>query len=114
MEWCMILEEKKGVVHTEIILPTGSQANWVKEREKLWNVAEQSEKRKDARTAREIEIALPVELTHQQRIELTQEFSQHLADKYNVAVDVAIHTPESDGCGLTQSSCPFIVDYKNY
>ena len=88
---------KKGVVHTEIILPGGSQADWAKEREKLWNVAEATDKRKNARTAREIEIALPVELTPTQRVELVQEFSQHLADKYDVAVDVAIHTPEAKG-----------------
>ena len=88
---------KKGVVHTEIILPTGSQSVWAKDREKLWNVAEATDQRKNARTAREIEIALPVELTHAQRVELTQEFSQQLADKYNVAVDVAIHKPEAEG-----------------
>ncbi len=85
---------KKGVVHTEIILPGGSQADWAKEREKLWNVAEATDKRKNARTAREIEIALPVELTPAQRVELVQEFSQSLADQYKVAVDVAIHKPE--------------------
>ena len=87
---------KKGVVHTEIILPTGSQADWAKEREQLWNVAEAADERINARTAREVEIALPVELTHEQRVGLVQEFSQHLADKYNVAVDVAIHKPEAD------------------
>ena len=86
---------KKGVVHKEIILPEGSQAYWVQNREKLWNVAESTDGRKNARTAREIEIALPVELTPLQRVELVQEFSQHLADKYNVVVDVAIHKPEA-------------------
>ena len=88
---------KKGVVHTEIILPTGSHSNWAKEREKLWNVAEATDERKNARTAREIEIALPVELTHPQRVKLVQEFSKHLADKYNVVVDIAIHKPEAEG-----------------
>ena len=67
---------KKGVVHTEIILPTGSQADWAKEREQLWNAAEAADERINARTAREVEIALPVELTPEQRVELVQEFSQ--------------------------------------
>jgi Ti-type conjugative transfer relaxase TraA len=43
--------------------------------------------------AREIEVALPHELTAEQRLELTREFSQSLADRYGVAVDFAIHSP---------------------
>lgn len=59
----------------------------------MWNAAEASEKRKDARVAREIEVALPHELSAEQRLELTREFAQGLADRYGVAVDFAIHSP---------------------
>jgi Ti-type conjugative transfer relaxase TraA len=84
---------RSGVEHAEIVLPAGADAAWAKERSALWNAAEASEKRKDARVAREIEIALPHELSAEQRLELTREFAQGLADRYGVAVDFAIHSP---------------------
>ncbi|WP_234732028.1 MobA/MobL family protein, partial [Acidocella facilis] len=84
---------RSGVEHAEIVLPEGADAEWAKERPALWNAAEASEKRKDARVAREVEIALPHELSAEQRLELTREFAQDLADRYGVAVDFAIHSP---------------------
>ena len=63
------------------------------DRSALWNAAEQAESRKDARVAREFEIALPHELSAEQRLELTRSFAQDLADRYGTAVDFAIHTP---------------------
>jgi Ti-type conjugative transfer relaxase TraA len=87
---------KRGMEHAEIVIPKDSKADWAKDRSTLWNMAEAAEKRKDARVAREIEIALPHELTAEQRLELTREFAQGLADKYGVAVDFAIHRPDSD------------------
>jgi len=67
------------------------------ERNHLWNAAELAEKRKDARTAREYEIALPSELSEQQREHLAQEFSRLLANRYGVAIDLAIHSPSKEG-----------------
>jgi Ti-type conjugative transfer relaxase TraA len=86
---------RQGVEHAEIVLPEGiaTGADWARERAALWNAAERAEARKDARVAREIEVALPHELTAAQRLELTREFSQSLADRYGVAVDFAIHSP---------------------
>ena len=86
---------KGGLEHAEIVIPKGSDADWALDRSTLWNMAEAAEKRKDARVAREIEIALPHELTGEQRLELTREFAQGLADKYGVAVDFAIHNPDA-------------------
>ena len=85
--------KRQGVEHSEIVLAKGKEIEWAKDREKLWNAAEFSEKRKDARVAREVEVALPHELNFDERLVLTREFSQHLADRYNVAVDFAIHKP---------------------
>ncbi|UBU64113.1 Ti-type conjugative transfer relaxase TraA (plasmid) [Acidithiobacillus ferrooxidans] len=84
---------RSGVEHAEIVLPESADAEWAKDRSALWNEAEASEKRKDARVAREIEVALPHELSAEQRLELTREFAQGLADRYGVAVDFAIHSP---------------------
>jgi Ti-type conjugative transfer relaxase TraA len=91
---------RSGVEHAEIVLPEGADAEWAKDRSALWNAAEASEKRKDARVAREVEVALPHELSAEQRLELTREFTQGLADRYGVAVDFAIHSPHRDSSVL--------------
>lgn len=85
-----------GVEHSEIVLPRGSDAEWAKDRATLWNVAEAAEGRKDARVAREFEIALPHELSADERLEATRSFAQGLADRYGTAVDVAIHSPHGE------------------
>ena len=87
---------RRGVEYTEIVLPEGVDAEWAKDRSTLWNAAEFAEARKDARVAREVEVALPHELTPEQRLALAREFAQGLADRYGVAVDFAIHSPHGD------------------
>ncbi len=102
---------RSGVEHSEIVLPGDRMAadgrpiqspglGWARDRSALWNAAEAAEKRKDARVAREIEVALPHELTAEQQVELTREFAQSLADRYGVAVDFAIHNPHRDSSVL--------------
>ncbi|TAV20276.1 Ti-type conjugative transfer relaxase TraA [Rhizobium ruizarguesonis] len=84
---------RTGVEHAEIVLPAGSSASWAMKRSALWNAAERAEKRSDARIAREFEIALPHELTPDQRLALTRAFAEDLANRYGAAVDFAIHRP---------------------
>jgi Ti-type conjugative transfer relaxase TraA len=86
---------KQGVEHTEIVLPDGVDAGWALDRSTLWNAAEKAENRKDARVAREFEVALPHELSGEQRIALVREFAQDLANRHGAAVDVAVHQPHS-------------------
>jgi Ti-type conjugative transfer relaxase TraA len=88
---------KQGVEHSGIVLPTGVGAEWARDRAALWNAAERSETRKDARVAREFEIALPHELTRVQRLRLTRAFAQDLANRFGAAVDFAIHSPHERG-----------------
>jgi ATP-dependent exoDNAse (exonuclease V) alpha subunit len=91
---------KRGVEHAEIVLPTAAakqDINWARDRQALWNAAEAAEKRKDARVAREYEVALPHELTRAQRVELVRSFAGELANRYGVAVDFAIHRPHREG-----------------
>lgn len=87
---------KRGVVHTEIMAPADAPA-WIHDRAALWNAAEAAERRKDARTAREYEIALPAELSAEQRTEAARQFGQWLTERYQVAVDIAIHEPGREG-----------------
>ena len=66
-------------------------------RGELWNTVEKTEKRKDARTAREFILNLPHELTHDQRKKLTDDFGNYLSEKFSVAIDYAIHEPNPKG-----------------
>ena len=88
---------KEGVEHKEIVLPDGLSANWALDRSALWNAAEFAEKRKDARVAREFEIALPHELSTEGRLKAARAFAQDLANRYGAAVDFAIHSPSEHG-----------------
>ncbi|WP_457811100.1 Ti-type conjugative transfer relaxase TraA [Sinorhizobium meliloti] len=88
---------KGGVEHTEIVLPQGVTADWALDRSVLWNAAEFAENRKDARVAREFEIALPHELSAEGRLEAARTFAQDLANRYGAAVDFAIHAPHEQG-----------------
>jgi Ti-type conjugative transfer relaxase TraA len=88
---------KKGVEHAEIVLPEGVEADWALNRSRLWNAVEHAEKRRDARVAREFEIALPHEMSEEQRLELTRDFARDLANRYGAAVDFAIHQPHTEG-----------------
>ena len=88
---------KEGVEHKEIVLPEGLSADWALDRSALWNAAEFAEKRKDARVAREFEIALPHELSPEGRLKAARAFAQDLANRYGAAVDFAIHSPSEHG-----------------
>ncbi len=88
--------ERQDVMHKEIVLPSrfaGEDMAWARDRANLWNTAESAESRKNARVAREYLVALPVELSPDQRLGLVRGFSQELSDRYGFAVDVAIHAP---------------------
>lgn len=84
---------KEGVAYSEII----SNLDIEIKRAELWNLAEEKENRKDARTAREWVIALPDELNPEQRTQLAKDFTQSLVDRYNVVADLAIHEPSKGG-----------------
>jgi ATP-dependent exoDNAse (exonuclease V) alpha subunit len=88
--------ERRDVLHKEIILPREFAADdlaWAKDRSSLWNGAEQAEVRKNARVAREYLVALPAELSAEDRIRLVADFSHELVERYRFALDVAIHAP---------------------
>jgi len=88
---------RKDVRHSEIFLPSKLEASnpaWARDRAHLWNTAEAAEKRRNSRVAREYQVALPPELTPEQRLALARSFSRELADRYGVAVDLAIHDPK--------------------
>nr|WP_181718152.1 MobA/MobL family protein [Psychrobacter sp.]QJS05768.1 mobilization protein MobL [Psychrobacter sp.] len=85
-------QKRSGVLSADIILPT-ALADGEISRAELWNMAERNETRKNSRVAREWLIALPHELSEQDRKDLAHDFARTLADRYQVIADCAIHVP---------------------
>ena len=85
-------EKRSGVLSADIILPTALAGGDIG-RSELWNMAERNETRKNSRVAREWLIALPHELSEQDRKVLAHDFARTLADRYQVIADCAIHIP---------------------
>lgn len=88
---------KEDVLHSEILAPDGAP-EWVRDRTKLWNGVEASEKRKDARLARDIIAALPRGLDEATYARLVREFVNDNFVARGMVADIAIHTKiASDG-----------------
>ncbi|MFA6116350.1 MAG: Ti-type conjugative transfer relaxase TraA [Sphingomonas sp.] len=81
---------KSGVVHSEVMLPDGAPDD-LGDREKLWNEVEATEKRIDAQLAREIEFAIPREMTKEQGIELARDFVQTEFVDRGMIADLNVH-----------------------
>jgi Ti-type conjugative transfer relaxase TraA len=86
---------KLGVDHSEILAPERSPA-WVFDRERLWNAVEDFEKRKDAQLARELEIALPLELTHDEQLALARDYVTRNFVSKGMIADLNIHREDSN------------------
>lgn len=85
---------RNGVDYVEAFAPPGTAALTSSE---LWNKAELTEVRKNARVAREVLVALPHELDQVQRRELSKSIAQSLANRYGTAGTFAVHHPDRDG-----------------
>ena len=99
---------KEGVVHSEIMLPADAPERWQAmddtpeagraARERLWNEVEAIERRKDAVLAREVEFALPRELSQAEGIALAQEFVRQQFVSRGMVADLNVHwSKDSDG-----------------
>ncbi|MCL2399357.1 MAG: MobA/MobL family protein [Defluviitaleaceae bacterium] len=81
---------KQGVVYTEIILPSYAPESY-KDRAILWNAVEKCERRIDSQTAREVQIALPIEFSLDENIKVLREYiNENFVDK-GMCADYAIH-----------------------
>lgn len=85
---------KQGLVWQQVFLPPQAPPEW-QDREKLWNAVEAAEKAKDSRLARELVVALPIELNQEQQISLIEEFIQEQFVADGMCADAAIH--DTDG-----------------
>ena len=81
---------KGGVVHTEIMLPPHAPPSFA-DRSTLWNSVELYEKAGNAQLAREIDAALPTELSREEQIRLVREYCSSQFVSRGMCVDYAIH-----------------------
>ena len=86
--------KKQGLVWQEVFLPEYAPQEW-QDREKRWNAVEEVETAKDSRLAREFVVALPIELSREQQIELLQDFIREQFVSDGMCADAAIH--DTDG-----------------
>jgi hypothetical protein len=94
------VNRSQQVTHSEIIAPEEAHG-WLfpqkaneqlrNIRERLWNMIERVEKRKDSQLAREFVASLPKELDHEQGTELVREWCSHEFVSKGYIVDFNLH-----------------------
>jgi ATP-dependent exoDNAse (exonuclease V) alpha subunit len=92
-EWDGITHDftkKGGVVYSEIFLSAHAPLEF-SDRSTLWNSVEKIEKSRNAQLAREIEIALPVELDRWRQIQLVRAYVRDTFVASGMCVDFSIH-----------------------
>lgn len=81
---------KLDLVHSEIMLCDNAPTSY-QNRQTLWNAVEKIEKRSTAQLAREIQIALPVELSQEEQIRLVKDYVKDNFVSVGMCADFAIH-----------------------
>lgn len=83
---------KKGVTHTELMLPKGELPDWTADRWSLWEEVAKVENRVNSRFAKEFELNIPYELSPEARLKLVRDFfQQEIVSKLGLPVDWAAH-----------------------
>jgi len=111
---------KQGLVHEEFLLPANAPA-WARAliadrsisgaSEAFWNQVEGFEKRSDAQLAKDLTIALPVELTSEQNVALVRDFvEKHILSKGMVADWVYHDNPGNPHIHLMTTLRPLTED----
>ena len=85
---------KGGLVWEHIFLPSQAPPEW-SDRATLWNAVERAEKAKDSRLARELIVALPIELPPEEWKTILTEYITEQFVSDGMCADVAIH--DTDG-----------------
>lgn len=91
--------QKRGVVFTEVALPAHAPPEYA-DRNILWNAVEKVEKKSNAQLAREIEVALPKELSRECQIEIVRRYVQENFVSVGMCADWALHDKSE---GITEN-----------
>ena len=82
--------EKRGIVHTEIMLPPHAPPEYA-DRNTLWNAAEAVEKQWNSQLARRIVLAIPREIPRSQHAGLIRDYCREFFVSKGMIADFAIH-----------------------
>ena len=105
---------KEEVKYSEIDLPRNCTEKY-RDREELWNAVEQQSHRKDARLARELIIALPVELDLQTDIRVLQKYIQTTFVDDGMIADWSVHWKDDNPhCHLMLTTKPIGEDGETF
>lgn len=88
--------KRADVAASFTLLPANAPEGW-DDPSTLWNEVERSEKRINSCIGRECLVALPAEMTDDQREELARAIAQQLVEKHGVATSTGIHRPQEEG-----------------
>ena len=105
--------KKQGVVHREIMLPEYAPEEY-KNREILWNEVQKIEKRSNAQLAREIEVALPRELSRADQMIAVRVYVQMNFVEKGMCADWVLHD-KGDGnphAHIMLTTRPMVLEYK--
>ncbi|MGO8454692.1 Ti-type conjugative transfer relaxase TraA [Rhizobium ruizarguesonis] len=111
---------KRGLLHEEFVIPTGAPT-WLRAMiadrsvsgasEAFWNKVEAFEKRSDSQLAKDLTIALPIELSAEQNVALVRDFvERHITSKGMVADWVYHDVPGNPHVHLMTTLRPLTED----
>ncbi|MBO4853326.1 MAG: MobA/MobL family protein [Schwartzia sp.] len=83
-------ERKSGVVFSEVLLPKNAPEEFL-DRETLWNSAQNAERQKNGQLYRDVELALPKEMTRLEQIEAVNLYAQENFVSQGMCVDWSLH-----------------------
>jgi len=87
---------KGGVIHSEVMLCENAPKEY-QNRQTLWNEVQRVEKNNNAQLAREVEVALPNQLSREQQIKIVRDYVQaNFVDK-GMCADWALHDKDNTG-----------------
>ncbi|MEQ9891136.1 MobQ family relaxase [Pectobacterium aroidearum] len=82
---------RADLFHHQILAPVSAPAHIIESSAALWNEVERVERQKDGQTARYFDVAIPCELSNEDKIKLVAEYCQkNFVDKGMIA-DIAFH-----------------------
>lgn len=115
---------REDVFHVDILLPEGAPS-WIVELarecqldrqnvlQKFSDIIEAAEKRKDGRVYREVEFALPNELTKEQNIEWSKEFVRDIFCSKGMMAIVNYHCEFDKELGIEKPHCHVLLSTRN-
>ncbi len=80
----------EGEIEAWIQAPAGAP-DWARDRQELWNRVEACEQRKDSQLARDLNIALPVELSRERQRGLIRRYVEEQFVERGMVADVSLH-----------------------